>query len=60
MTDELYAFIKELIDEIDNLQQTVDGEYSTDFERSSLSRQEDKQALLDELEKFRIAGMSKN
>lgn len=53
MSVELYDFIKSLIDEINNLQQSVDGEFSGDFEKTDKLREEKISFLLAELEKFK-------
>lgn len=53
MNQELYNFIMDLIEEIDDLQSTVDGEFSTKFERATEERKNHKEQLLETLENFR-------
>lgn len=52
MTVEVRTFIIELIEEIDHLQQCVDGEFSTDFELSEADRAASKQNYLATLEEL--------
>jgi hypothetical protein len=54
MSDELYTFIKDLIEEIEHLQSIVDGEYSTNFDVSDKDREDKIKNLMDTLNEFRI------
>lgn len=50
--DEAAAFVKELIEEVDYLQDWVNSDNSTDFKRAAKDREECKKLYLERLEKI--------
>ena len=53
MNEKLIEFITELIEEVNHLQQSVDSEYSTNFERADAARKETIKNYYNKLKEFK-------